>query len=121
MPVGQFAGTRSWGYDGVHPFAPQHSYGGPEGLHRLVQACHRLGLAVFLDAIYNHFGPDGNVFPAFGFYGNDRYRTDWGPALNFDGRACDPVRAHVLENARPGSATTASTACGSTRPTRSTT
>jgi maltooligosyltrehalose trehalohydrolase len=100
MPVGQFPGTRSWGYDGVHPFAPQNSYGGPEGLHRLIRACHRAGLAVFLDAIFNHFGPEGNYFPEFGFYFNERYRTDWGPALNYDGRACDQVRALVLENAR---------------------
>ena len=63
MPVGQFPGTRSWGYDGVLPFAPQHTYGGPEGLQRLVEACHRKGLAVFLDVVYNHFGPEGNVFP----------------------------------------------------------
>ncbi|HEX8202790.1 MAG TPA: alpha-amylase family glycosyl hydrolase, partial [Isosphaeraceae bacterium] len=100
MPVGQFPGTRSWGYDPIHPFAPQNSYGGPPGLHRLVQAAHRLGLAVFLDAIYNHFGPEGNHFAAFGHYFNERYRTDWGPALNYDGKASDPVRAMVLENAR---------------------
>ncbi len=100
MPVGQFPGTRSWGYDGVHPFAPQHSYGGPEGLKRLVEGCHRKGMAVFLDVIYNHFGPEANVAPEFGPYLTETYRTDWGPALNFDHRQCDPVRAFVLENAR---------------------
>ena len=100
MPVGQFPGTRSWGYDGVHPFAPQHSYGGPEGLHRLIEACHRAGMAIVLDVIYNHFGPEGNVFPRFGNYLTETYKTDWGAALNFDARGCDAVRAMVLENAR---------------------
>jgi maltooligosyltrehalose trehalohydrolase len=100
MPVGQFPGRRSWGYDGVFPFAPQDSYGGPEGLHRLIEACHRLGMAVFLDVIHNHFGPDGNVFPRFGDYLTEKYRTDWGPAINFDGRGSDPVRAMVLDNVR---------------------
>ncbi|MBX6315150.1 MAG: malto-oligosyltrehalose trehalohydrolase, partial [Isosphaeraceae bacterium] len=100
MPVGQFPGSRSWGYDGVFPFAPQQSYGGPEGLHRLVEACHRLGMAVFLDVIYNHFGPDGNVFPTFGDYLTEKYKTDWGPAINYDGPGCDSVRAMVLENVR---------------------
>lgn len=100
MPVGQFSGTRNWGYDGVHPFAPQNSYGGPEGLHRLVDACHRAGMAVFLDVVYNHFGPEGNVFPEFGPYFTEKYRTSWGPALNYDDRGCDAVRAMVIENAR---------------------
>ncbi|SIN92689.1 maltooligosyl trehalose hydrolase [Singulisphaera sp. GP187] len=100
MPVGQFPGTRNWGYDGVFPFAPQNSYGGPDALQRLVDACHRLGMAVFLDVIYNHFGPEGNVFPQFGDYLTDRYKTAWGPALNFDGQGSDAVRALVLENAR---------------------
>ncbi len=63
MPVAQFPGERSWGYDGVFPFAVQESYGGPEGLQRLIEACHQLGLAVLLDEIYNHFGPEGNVLP----------------------------------------------------------
>jgi maltooligosyltrehalose trehalohydrolase len=100
MPVAQFPGRRSWGYDGVFPFAPQNSYGGPEGLHRLVEACHRRGMAVFLDVIYNHFGPDGNIFPRFGPYLTEKYKTDWGPAINYDGRGCDPVRAMVLDNVR---------------------
>ncbi len=100
MPVAQFAGTQGWGYDGVFPFAPQHSYGGPEGLQRLVAACHRAGLAIFLDVVYNHFGPDGNLFPQFGDYFNERYKTDWGPAINYDGAHCDPVRQMVLDNVR---------------------
>jgi maltooligosyltrehalose trehalohydrolase len=100
MPVAQFPGSRSWGYDGVFPFAVQHSYGGPEGLKRLVEACHRRGLAVFLDVVYNHFGPEGNVFPDFGHYLTDRYKTDWGPAVNYDGRGCDAVRALVLDSVR---------------------
>lgn len=100
MPVGQFPGTRGWGYDGVFPFAPQNSYGGPEALQRLIDTCHRLGMAVFLDVIYNHFGPEGNVFPKFGDYLTATYKTDWGPALNFDGCGSDVVRSMVLENAR---------------------
>ena len=100
MPVAQFPGENSWGYDGVHPFAVQNSYGGPEGLKRLIEACHRTGLAVLLDAIYNHFGPEGNDFPTFGHYLTEKYKTDWGPALNFDDKGCDPVRAMVLDNVR---------------------
>ncbi len=100
MPVAQFPGETSWGYDGVFPFAVQASYGGPEGLKRLVEACHRSGLAVFLDQIYNHFGPEGNVLSRFGPYLTDKYKTDWGPALNFDDRECDAVRAMVLDNVR---------------------
>lgn len=100
MPVAQFPGRKSWGYDGVHPFAVQNSYGGPEALQRLVAACHRKGMAVVLDVVYNHLGPEGNVFPEFGEVFNERYRTDWGAALNFDGRCSDPVRALVLQSAR---------------------
>ncbi len=100
MPVGQFPGKRSWGYDGVHPFAVQNSYGGPDGLCRLIDACHLRGMAIFLDVIYNHFGPEGNVFPQFGEYFTDKYKTDWGAALNFDGRGSDAVRAMVLDNVR---------------------
>jgi len=100
MPVGEFPGRWSWGYDGVFPFAPAHSYGGPEELQRLVAACHRAGMAVVLDVVYNHFGPEGNVFPDFGPYLTDKYKSDWGSALNFDGRGSDAVRAMVLDNAR---------------------
>jgi maltooligosyltrehalose trehalohydrolase len=100
MPVAQFSGTRNWGYDGVHPFAPQHSYGGPQGLQRLVNACHRLGLAIVLDVVYNHSGPEGSYWAEFGPYFTDRYRTPWGRAVNYDDRGSDPVRAFVLDNVR---------------------
>ena len=100
MPVGQFSGTRNWGYDGVHPSAPQQSYGGPYGLQRLVNACHRHGLAVFLDVVYNHIGPEGNYLGEYGPYFTDRYRTPWGSAVNFDGRGSDTVREFVLDNVR---------------------
>ncbi|MBE0603887.1 MAG: malto-oligosyltrehalose trehalohydrolase, partial [Deltaproteobacteria bacterium] len=99
MPVAQFPGERNWGYDGVYPFAVQESYGGPEGLARLVDACHRRGLAVVLDVVYNHLGPEGNYLRDFGPYFSDRYRTPWGSALNFDGPDSDEVRRYFLENA----------------------
>lgn len=99
MPVAQFPGTRNWGYDGVYPFAVQHSYGGPQGLKRLVSACHQRGLAVVLDVVYNHLGPEGNYVADFGPYFSDRYRTPWGAAINFDGAWSDEVRRFFLENA----------------------
>jgi len=99
MPVAQFPGDRNWGYDGVHLFAVQDSYGGPEGLKRLVSACHRLGLAAILDVVYNHLGPEGNYLADFGPYFTDRYRTPWGPAVNFDGPGSDEVRHFYVENA----------------------
>jgi maltooligosyltrehalose trehalohydrolase len=99
MPVAQFPGSRNWGYDGVFPFAVQNSYGGPEGLKRLVDACHRQGLAVILDVVYNHLGPEGNCFDDFAPYFTDRYRNPWGAALNFDGEYSDEVRRYFLENA----------------------
>jgi maltooligosyltrehalose trehalohydrolase len=100
MPVGQFPGKRNWGYDGVHPYAAQDSYGGPRGLQELVDACHAHELAVFLDVVYNHLGPEGNYLSEFGPYFTDRYRTPWGMAFNYDGAASDPVRDYVLDNAR---------------------
>ena len=99
MPVAQFPGSRNWGYDGVYPFAVQNSYGGPEGLKRLVNACHRRGLAVVLDVVYNHLGPEGNYLRDFGPYFTDVYRTPWGEALNFDGPHSDHVRRYFIENA----------------------
>jgi maltooligosyltrehalose trehalohydrolase len=99
MPVAQFPGARNWGYDGVFPFAVQNSYGGPQGLKRLVSACHRRGLAVILDAVYNHVGPEGNYLADFGPYFTDRYKTLWGPALNFDGAFSDEVRQFFIQNA----------------------
>lgn len=99
MPVAQFPGERNWGYDGVYPFAPQESYGGPDGLKLLVDACHRAGLAVILDVVYNHLGPEGNYLGRFGPYFTDRYRTPWGDAVNFDGPQSDPVRHYFVANA----------------------
>ena len=99
MPVAQFPGTRNWGYDGVELFAVQKSYGGPEGLKRLVDACHARGLAAVLDVVYNHLGPEGNYLSEFGPYFTARYKTPWGLALNYDGPDCDPVRAFFIENA----------------------
>ncbi len=99
MPVAQFPGERNWGYDGVYPFAPQNSYGGPTGLKKLVDACHGRGLAVILDVVYNHLGPEGNYLHGFGPYFTDRYRTPWGDAVNFDGPYSDEVRRFFIENA----------------------
>jgi len=99
MPVAQFPGGRNWGYDGVYPFAVQESYGGPEELKSLVNACHLRGMAVVLDVVYNHLGPEGNYLGDFGPYFTDRYRTPWGAAINFDGPHSDEVRRFFLENA----------------------
>ena len=99
MPIAQFPGGRNWGYDGVYPFAVQNSYGGPEGLKKFVNACHQRGLAVILDVVYNHLGPEGNYFENFGPYFTDRYQTPWGPALNFDGPWSDEVRNYFIQNA----------------------
>jgi maltooligosyltrehalose trehalohydrolase len=100
MPVAQFPGGRNWGYDGVLPFAVQDSYGGPDGLRRLIDAAHAQGLAVLIDAVYNHVGPEGNYLGEFGPYFTDRYKTPWGSAVNFDGPGSDAVRGFVLQNAR---------------------
>ena len=99
MPVAQFPGSRNWGYDGVFPFAVQNSYGGPMGLKRLVDACHLRGLAVVLDVVYNHLGPEGNYLSAFGSYFTGKYKTPWGEALNFDGPGSDEARRYFVENA----------------------
>ncbi len=99
MPVAQFPGKRNWGYDGVFPFAVQNSYGGPRALKHLVDAAHREGLAVVLDVVYNHLGPEGNYLRDFGPYFTDRYATPWGDALNFDGPDSDEVRRFFIENA----------------------
>jgi maltooligosyltrehalose trehalohydrolase len=100
MPVAQFPGSRNWGYDGVLPYAAQNTYGGPHALVKLVDACHAAGLAVFLDVVYNHLGPEGNYLAEFGPYFSDRYKTPWGQAFNYDGPGCDAVRSFVLDNAR---------------------
>lgn len=100
MPVAQFPGERNWGYDGVHLYAVQNSYGGPHALAGLVDACHRHGVAVILDVVYNHLGPEGNYLDHFGPYFSDRYRTPWGPALNYDGAGSDEVRRYICDNVR---------------------
>ena len=99
MPVAQFPGERNWGYDGTYLYAPHNSYGGPEGLKTLINACHQEGLAVILDVIYNHLGPEGNYLDDYGPYFTDRYKTPWGPAINFDGPESDDVRRFVIDNA----------------------
>jgi maltooligosyltrehalose trehalohydrolase len=99
MPVAQFPGNRNWGYDGVYPFAVQNSYGGPTSLKRLVNACHKNDIAVILDVVYNHLGPEGNYLGDFGPYFTERYKTPWGLALNFDGPHSDEVRHFFIENA----------------------
>lgn len=100
MPLAQFSGGRGWGYDGVFPNAVQHSYGGPEALARFVEAAHGLGLAVVLDVVYNHFGPEGNVTGAYGPYVTDTYATPWGGAMNLSGPGSDQVRRLFLDNVR---------------------
>ncbi|MGB0909009.1 MAG: malto-oligosyltrehalose trehalohydrolase [Nitrospirales bacterium] len=99
MPIAQFPGTRNWGYDGTYLFAPQNSYGGPVELQRLVDACHAVGLAVVLDVVYNHLGPEGNYWGAFGPFFTDHYQTPWGRAINYDGPHSDAVRKTVIDNA----------------------
>ena len=98
MPIAQFSNDRNWGYDGVFSYAVQDSYGGATGLQQLVNACHSRGIAVVLDVVYNHFGPEGNFLEHFGPYLTEKYRTPWGNAVNFDDAWCDGVRRHVLEN-----------------------
>jgi maltooligosyltrehalose trehalohydrolase len=99
MPVAQFPGERNWGYDGVYPFAVQHSYGGPLELKKLVNACHRQGIGIALDVVYNHLGPEGNYFADFGPYVTDTYKTPWGKAINFDSAQSDEVRNYFIQNA----------------------
>lgn len=99
MPVAQFPGNRNWGYDGVYPFAVQNSYGGPTMLRKLVNEAHKKGIAVILDVVYNHQGPEGNYFGQFAPYFTDRYKTFWGRAINFDDAHCDGVRHFYWQNA----------------------
>jgi len=98
MPVSQFSGERNWGYDGVFPFSVQNSYGGAKGLQQLVNTCHIKGLAVVLDVVFNHIGPEGNHLENFGHYFTDKYHTPWGNAINFDDAWCDHVRNFFIEN-----------------------
>ena len=99
MPLAQFPGSRNWGYDGVYPYAVQNTYGGPRALQRFVNAAHAHGLAVALDVVYNHLGPEGNYLSQFGPYFATKYKTPWGLAINFDGPDSGPVRQFFIENA----------------------
>jgi maltooligosyltrehalose trehalohydrolase len=100
MPIADFPGARNWGYDGVLPFAPDNCYGNPDDLKRLIQAVHRKGLMVFLDVVYNHFGPEGNYLRTYApeFFTN-RHCTPWGDAINFDGPGSRTVRDFFIHNA----------------------
>jgi maltooligosyltrehalose trehalohydrolase len=99
MPVAEFPGARNWGYDGAYLYAPQSSYGGPEGLKKLVDACHREGLAFVLDVVYNHLGPEGNYLGEFAPIYSDVYKSPWGSGLNFDEADSGGVRRFFIENA----------------------
>ncbi len=99
MPVAEVPGSRNWGYDGASLYAPQSSYGGPSGLKKLVDACHQHGLAVVLDVVYNHLGPEGNYLPEFAPCFTDAHHTPWGKAINFDGPESDGVRRFIIDNA----------------------
>ncbi len=98
MPIAQFSDSRNWGYDGIFTFAAQYSYGGATGLQHLINACHYRGIAVILDVVYNHFGPEGNHLNEFGPYLTSKYCTPWGDAINFDDAWCDGVRHYFIEN-----------------------
>ena len=100
MPVADFPGARNWGYDGVALFAPARCYGPPDDLRRLVDTAHGLDIAVLLDVVYNHFGPDGAYLHAFSpFYVTDRHESPWGAAVNLDGERARHVRDFLIENA----------------------
>ncbi|MDT0644066.1 malto-oligosyltrehalose trehalohydrolase [Zunongwangia sp. F363] len=99
MPISAFPGGRNWGYDGVYPYAVQESYGTSEALKELIDACHEKGIAVILDAVYNHMGPEGNYLAKYGPYFTDKYKTPWGKAINFDDAFSDHVRNFFLESA----------------------
>jgi maltooligosyltrehalose trehalohydrolase len=99
MPIAQFPGERNWGYDGVYPYAVQNSYGGPDGLKRLVDACHQHEISVLLDVVYNHLGPEGNYLPDFAPYLTPKFSCLWGDALNLDDAYSDGVRNYFIENA----------------------
>lgn len=101
MPAAEFPGRFGWGYDGVDLFAPTRLYGSPDDFRSFVDAAHRAGIAVILDVVYNHLGPDGNYLPAFSdSYLTDRYSNEWGRAINFDGPESGPVREFFISNAR---------------------
>ncbi len=121
MPVAEFPGGHGWGYDGVYVSAAHSAYGGPLGLQRLVDAAHAAGLAVVLDVVYNHLGASGvQAMEAFGPYHTAKYATPWGEAINLDDARLRPrPRVDPPVGGAAGSATSTSTACGSTPSTRS--
>jgi len=99
MPVADFPGKRNWGYDGVLLFAPDSSYGRPEDFKALIDAAHARGIMVFLDVVYNHFGPDGNYLPSYSPVFNERHKTPWGAAVNYDAEGSDVIREFIIQNA----------------------
>ncbi|MBY3331436.1 malto-oligosyltrehalose trehalohydrolase [Rhizobium leguminosarum] len=99
MPLSEFPGRYSWGYDGVLPYAPDSSYGRPEDFMALVDAAHQRGISVFLDVVYNHFGPDGNYIPAYAPLFTDHHKTPWGNGINYDGDGSEVIREFIIENA----------------------
>lgn len=99
MPIAQFPGERNWGYDGAYLYGVQYSYGGVDGLKQLVNACHQQGMAVILDTVYNHFGPEGNYIGCYGPYFTQKYKTPWGGAINFDDSYSHAVRNFFIQNA----------------------
>lgn len=99
MPLATFPGRRGWGYDGVDLYAPLPAYGTPAELAHFIEECHGRGLAVLLDVVYNHLGPDGNYLGCYGPYFTDRVKTPWGEAVNYDGAESDEVRRFVIDNA----------------------
>jgi malto-oligosyltrehalose trehalohydrolase len=99
MPVSDFPGRYNWGYDGVLPYAPDSSYGRPEDLLALVDAAHDRGVGVFLDVVYNHFGPDGNYLPIYAPLFTENHKTPWGNGINYDGEGSRTVREFIIQNA----------------------
>ncbi len=99
MPLAETAGSRNWGYDGVNLYAPRSSYGTPEELVRFVDAAHQLGLAVILDVVYNHFGPEGNYLHDFGGYISPNHKTVWGDSPNLDHLGSRTMRDYIVQNA----------------------
>jgi maltooligosyltrehalose trehalohydrolase len=99
LPCNAFAGRWGWGYDGVAWYAVHEPYGGPDGLKRLVDACHARGIGVVMDVVYNHLGPAGNYLPEFGPYLTEAHTTPWGPAVNLDQPGSDEVRRYIIDNA----------------------
>ncbi len=100
MPVVQTPGRWNWGYDGANLFSVNNNYGTPDDLKQLIDTCHREQIAVILDVVYNHFGPEGNYIPVYGPYLTDKYQTPWGPAVNYDDRYSRYTRKMVLDNIR---------------------